>query len=73
MGEHYKYRRLDKEDAAVLLIDHQVGLISLVQDHTPNEFKNDVLALADTARFFKLPTILTTSSEEGPTAPWCRS
>jgi nicotinamidase-related amidase len=63
------YKRLDKDDAVVLLIDHQTGLISLVQDFSPNEFKNNVLALADLAKFFKLPTILTTSFEEGPNGP----
>ena len=50
--------RLNKDDAVVLLVDHQTGLISLVQDFSPNEFKNNVLALADVAKFFNLPTIL---------------
>jgi nicotinamidase-related amidase len=63
------YKRLDKDDAVVLMVDHQTGLISLVQDFTPNEFKNNVLALADVAKFFKLPTILTTSFEKGPNGP----
>ncbi len=67
MGAEYK--KLSKEDAAVLLIDHQSGLISLVQDFSPGEFKNNVLALANVARFFKLPTILTTSFEAGPNGP----
>src|SRR3954453_3212234 len=57
---------LSVDAAAVLLIDHQAGLLSLVQDYTPDEFRNNVLALADTARHFKLPTILTTSFENGP-------
>jgi nicotinamidase-related amidase len=69
MGNGYKYRRLSKDDAAVLLIDHQSGLISLVQDYSPNEFKNNVLALADVAKFFKLPIVLTTSFEDGPNGP----
>jgi len=64
-----RYRRLDKDNAVLLMVDHQAGLISLVQDHSPNEFKNDVLALAACGRFFKLPTILTTSFEEGPNGP----
>ncbi len=64
-----KYKKLDKTKAQVLLIDHQTGLINLVQDYSPNEFKNNVLALADTAKFFKLPTILTTSFENGPNGP----
>lgn len=64
-----KYNRLSKDNAVVLLIDHQAGLISLVQDFSPNEFKNNVLALADLAHYFKLPTILTTSFENGPNGP----
>ncbi len=63
------YRRLDKSRAAVLLVDHQTGLLSLVRDIGPDQFKNNVLALADLARYFELPTILTTSFEEGPNGP----
>ncbi|PJD97313.1 MAG: hydrolase [Parachlamydia sp.] len=69
MGQNFKYNKLDKNNAAVLFIDHQSGLINLVQDYSPNEFKNNVLALADTAKFFNLPTILTTSFEDGPNGP----
>ncbi|HBP28252.1 isochorismate family cysteine hydrolase YcaC [Advenella sp. FME57] len=63
------YKRLDKDQAAVLLVDHQTGLLSLVRDIDPDKFKNNVLALADLANYFKLPTILTTSFEEGPNGP----
>lgn len=63
------YVRLDKDQAAVLLIDHQAGLLSLVRDIDPDKFKNNVLALADLAKYFKLPTILTTSFEDGPNGP----
>ncbi len=69
MSNSPKYTRLSKEDAVCLLVDHQSGLISLVQDFSPNEFKNNVLALAACAKYFKLPTILTTSFEEGPNGP----
>jgi nicotinamidase-related amidase len=69
MNAAYKYTRLSKDDAAVLLVDHQSGLISLVQDFSPGEFKNNVLALAASAKYFKLPTILTTSFENGPNGP----
>ena len=69
MTASHQYRRLNKEDAAVLLIDHQAGLVSLVQDYPPNEFKNNILALANVAKFFDLPTILTTSFESGPNGP----
>ncbi len=61
--------RLDKDQAAVLLVDHQAGLLSLVRDFEPDRIKNNVLALADLAKYFRLPTILTTSFEDGPNGP----
>lgn len=67
-----KYKRLDKDQAAVLLVDHQTGLLSLVRDIDPDKFKNNVLALADLAKYFNLPTILTTSFEDGPNGPLVR-
>lgn len=63
------YKRLDKNHAAVLLVDHQAGLLSLVRDVDPDKFKNNVLALANMANYFNLPTILTTSFETGPNGP----
>lgn len=63
------YKRLSREKAAVLFVDHQTGLLSLVQDFTQAEFYNNVLALADIAAYFQLPTILTTSYEQGPNGP----
>ena len=63
------YVRLDKNNAAVLLVDHQTGLLSLVRDIDPDKFKNNVLALSELAAYFNLPTILTTSFEDGPNGP----
>ena len=63
------YKKLDKDDAVLLLIDHQAGLISLVQDFSPDDFKNSVIALADIGKFFELPTIITTSFDTGPNGP----
>lgn len=63
------YKRLDKDQAVVLLVDHQAGLLSLVRDIDPDRFKNNVLALGDLAKYFNLPTILTTSFEDGPNGP----
>ncbi len=65
----FTYNRLNKDDAAVLLVDHQAGLLSLVRDIDPDKFKNNVLALGDLAKYFELPTILTTSFETGPNGP----
>jgi len=69
MNTDFRYNRLSRDDAAVLLVDHQSGLCNIVADFTPDEFKNNVLALADAAKYFQLPTILTTSFEDGPNGP----
>ena len=69
MNAASKYNRLSKDDAVALFVDHQSGLISLVQDYPPGQFKNNVLAFASIAKYFKLPTILTTSFEQGPNGP----
>jgi nicotinamidase-related amidase len=64
-----KYKRINKDDVVVLFVDHQAGLCSLVKDFIANEFKNSIYALADTAKLFKLPVVLTTSFETGPNGP----
>lgn len=69
MSSSFKYTRLSKDDALLALVDHQSGLISLVQDFSPSEFKNNILAVAACGKYFKLPTILTTSFEKGPNGP----
>lgn len=65
----FKYRRLLKDDATVLLVDHQSGLMQLVRDFSPEEFRNGVTALANLTKYFKLPAVLSTSFEEGPNGP----
>lgn len=69
MTKDFKYKRLDKNDVAVLMVDHQSGLTNLVKDFSPDDFKNNILALADIAKYYNLPTILTTSFEDGPNGP----
>lgn len=69
MNTNQEYTRIDKENAALLLIDHQAGLLSLVHDFTPAEFRNNVKALAAVGKFFDLPTVLTTSFQDGPNGP----
>ncbi len=61
--------RLSPDNATLLLVDHQTGLMQLVRDYGTDEFKNNVLALADVAKLYNLPTILTTSAEQGPNGP----
>lgn len=59
-------RLVRKDDAVVLFLDHQTGLFSLVQDFGPDEFRNNVLALVATTKYFGLPVVLATSVEDGP-------
>lgn len=60
---------LTPQNAALLLIDHQVGLMQLVRDMSPEEYKNNLLGLAKTAKHFGIPVILTTSRDYGPNGP----
>ncbi|KXN81085.1 hypothetical protein AN958_06119 [Leucoagaricus sp. SymC.cos] len=60
---HKAFERIDKNDAALLIIDHQVGLFQMVKDFTPAEFRNNILAHASLGKLFNLPVILTTSTE----------
>ena len=63
--------RLTPENAALLLIDHQVGLFTGVRDIPVAELTHNVIGLAKAARVLGVPTIVTATSPEmwGPTIP----
>ncbi|WP_296405877.1 isochorismate family cysteine hydrolase YcaC [Psychrobacter sp.] len=63
------YNRLNKDDAVVLFVDHQSGLLSLCRDMPAADFKNNVMAMAKITDYFDLPAIMTTSFEQGPNGP----
>jgi nicotinamidase-related amidase len=63
------YNRLNVNDTLFLFVDHQTGLFSLVQDFNPDTYLQNVKGLADTAKYYGVPTILTTSREDGPNGP----
>jgi len=65
----FTFERLDKNNAMLLVVDHQVGLFQLVKDYGPDEYKNNILAHAAIGKVFNLPTILTSSAEHGPNGP----
>ncbi|KFA54504.1 hypothetical protein S40293_09966 [Stachybotrys chartarum IBT 40293] len=65
----FEYERIDRNNAALLIIDHQTGLFSIVRDFSPAEFSQQMLAHAALGRMFDLPTIITTSTETGPNGP----
>src|SRR5216684_7323073 len=66
------YEPLTSQNAALVLVDHQVGLMTGVRDYTTGELKHNVMALAKAARALSLPIIITTTAREsmwGPTFP----
>jgi nicotinamidase-related amidase len=66
------YEPLTAENAALILIDHQVGLMTGVRDYSTGELKHNVVALAKAALALKLPIVVTTTAREsmwGPTFP----
>lgn len=65
----YSQTRFSKDDCVLILIDHQSGIMQLVHDYTPAEFRSNVLALAKIGKVFGLPVILSSSYEDGPNGP----
>ena len=64
------YEQLTPLNASMLLIDHQVGTLSFgITDVDPVNLKNNTLYLAEVAKLFNLPIILTTSNPNGTNGP----
>ncbi len=63
--------RLTPDNAALLLIDHQVGLFTGVRDIPVAELKHNVVALAKALKVLSVPIIVTATSPEmwGPVIP----
>jgi nicotinamidase-related amidase len=66
----YTKSRFSPNDSALVLIDHQSGIMQLVHDYSTAEFRNNVIALAKLGKVFNLPTVLTTSFSQGPNGPF---
>src|ERR1700750_3091339 len=67
-----KYEPLTQDNAAVVLVDHQIGLMTGVRDYSIGELKHNVVALAKAARALTLPIVVTTTARDsmwGPTFP----
>ena len=69
---NHTYSPLTATNAAVVLVDHQVGLMTGVRDYSTGELKHNVVALAKAAKALKLPLVVTTTARDsmwGPTFP----
>jgi len=73
MPDHVRpYEPLTSENAALVLVDHQVGLMTGVRDYSIAELTHNVVALAKAAKALKLPIVVTTTARDsmwGPTIP----
>jgi nicotinamidase-related amidase len=71
-NQTHPYDPLTSENAALVLVDHQVGLMTGVRDYSTGELKHNVVALAQAAKTLKLPIVVTTTARDsmwGPTFP----
>ncbi|SHH61039.1 Nicotinamidase-related amidase [Chryseobacterium oranimense] len=65
-------KAFNPENAAILLIDHQVGTMAWTHSHDINLVKQNTIKLAKIAKALNLPVILTSSMEDqiqGPLIP----
>jgi nicotinamidase-related amidase len=63
------FERFTGDNAALLLIDHQVGTMGWVHSIPFEEMKRNALMLAKTASILKMPVVLTSSMEEYAQGP----
>ena len=66
------YTPLNTDNSALVLVDHQVGLMTGVRDYETGELKHNVVALAKAAKVLRIPTVVTTTARDsmwGPTFP----
>ena len=61
--------RIDPDNAAMLLIDHQSGLFQTVKDMPMTELRANAVTLAKVASLAKIPVITTASVPQGPNGP----
>ena len=63
---------LTQDNAALVLVDHQVGLMTGIRDYSVAELKHNVVGLARAAKALGLPIVTTTTSADalwGPAFP----
>ena len=71
-NQTHPYEPLTSQNAALVLVDHQVGLMTGVRDISTGELKHNVIGLAKAAKLHNLPIIVTTTARDamwGPTFP----
>ena len=75
MTNAYNPTPLTRDNAALVLVDNQVGLMTGVRDYPIAELKHNIVGLAKSAKALGLPIVTTTTSSEtlwGPAIPELR-
>src|SRR5712691_8092302 len=65
----HPYEPLTSENTALVLVDHQVGLMTGVRDYSTGELKHNVVALAKAAKALQLPIVVTTTARDSMWGP----
>jgi len=68
-SDGFVFERINVNDTALLIVDIQVGLVPLVRDFEPDEYKTAILGHAAIGNVFSIPTILSSTAETGPNGP----
>jgi nicotinamidase-related amidase len=67
----FRHRPMNRDNAVLLLVDHQVGLYTGVRDIDLVELKHNVVGMTRALRALKIPVVVTTTTERmwGPLIP----
>src|ERR1051325_8235167 len=71
-NQTHPYDPLTSQNATLILVDHQVGLMTGVRDYSTGELKHNVVGLAKASKLLNLPIVVTTTARDsmwGPTFP----
>src|SRR5207237_9661809 len=60
---------LARDQAVMIFVDNQTGLMASVQSLHPEQLKPGMVALRDVAAIYRLPVILTASDPSNPQGP----
>ncbi|KAK3722547.1 hypothetical protein LTR37_002539 [Vermiconidia calcicola] len=69
LSDAVPFERLNKNDSVLLILDLQVGLYGLARDFDMTLYNNNMIAHSALGKLFDIPTILSTSAQQGPNGP----
>src|SRR5579872_3261013 len=74
MSRKEYYETITQENAALVIVDHQIGLYTGVRDIPTDELKHNIIGLVKAIKVFRIPIVVTTTTESmwGPMIPELR-